>query len=680
MGISGRYEAQGRHPEHKREVLHLRVDVDQVSGGGPVTNWISGDIFVQNALDRQRGRHVFSWRMKVAPLEGNDKAIPRQVPFRSDGPATQLVSESDGFSVPVTVDINQKEGQTDFACTVTVTMSDGIHTFDGSRKGLEFRTLELGVAFCTGGFRHPDCDLTLAGPSERLRKLRLEKSFAEAGVALTQQPPVAVKDTSLSDGAEGWTTAELHASLEAQLAKLDRDSDWPRWFLCGLLADRHAEGDLGVMFDEESPNRQGFAVFQNHSVGPPFPKAGDFGPANTKALRLYFFTWMHEIGHGFNLQHSNLKSRPRALSWMNDDDALKSAHDFWEKFEFSFDAEELVHLRHGNWKEVVMGGLPLARGGHLRESSSILDCSPAVLDQSAPAPPVRVVLDHGGYFDLMRPVTIHVELQNGSDKGLPISTDLSPESGSLAVLIRRPDGRTVEYVPPVRRFRQHESATLAPRTSRGQLLHLMFGRDGFYFDNPGQYILRAVYVGQGTDFIVSNPLRIRVGFPPTATLDRLAQDFFAPDVGRCLYFGGSPYLDKALNLLTSLALSQLTHGDGNAKGSSLLGADIARVVADGIGKRFRYITADGTIKKIDGRPKDAVTLTQAALAAYESAGAPAKNPLYDQLRKTRNEWTNVAAGTVDWTESTAEDVARKMREHAAELVRKSRLRYPHLPW
>jgi hypothetical protein len=668
MGISGRYEAHGRDP-HTREVLHLRVDVDRASSGAPVTNWISGDIFERNQLDPDRGKHVFSWRIEVPPSDTAEASGSRPLPFAFTGRATRLVSEMPGAPLPVSVEIRERNGPGDLVCIVGVAMADGLHTYEGHWQGPEFRTLDLAVAFCTTTFRNPDCDLIPppAAVGVAPRQLRLVKAFAEVGVALKQVPPVPVTDLSNSDKTEGWTTSELHASLEAQLVsrKLDKESDWPRWFLWGLLADKHATGALGVMFDEKEPNRQGFAVFQRHNQ-PQLPQPGvAVGAEHVKALRLYFFSWMHEIGHGFNLRHSNEKSRAGALSWMNDEGALKHPT-FWNDFQFGFETDEIVHIRHGDWREVVMGGLPLGRGGHLRESRHVLDGSPAVLNESAPPAPLRVTLNDGGYFDLMRPVTILVGLENQSDKPLPIRTDLSPEGGGLVVLIRRPDGRTVEYVPPVRMFRENEETSLLPGKSHGQMLHLTYGRDGFYFDAPGQYVLRAVYVGDGSNFIVSNLLRVRIGVP-TPALDRLAQDFFTPDVGRCLYFGGSasPYLRKAMGWLVAVAQNELGRSDANGH-RSWLGADIARVIAKGVATPFRYIDEENKIRRIAGQPALVAELTDAALQVYRSAENFARNPRYHQLVETREVLASAGAAAVGLIE-TLDDV-KGIREKARKLL------------
>src|SRR4029450_9635949 len=66
-----------------------------------------------------------------------------------------------------------------------------------------------------------------------------------------------------------------------------------------------------------------------------------------------------------------------------------------------------------------------------------------------------------------------------------------------------------------------------------------FGKYGFYFDEPGQYLVRAVYQGTGALMPPPNPWRLRIGTPPGREQDRLGQDYFSHQVGMSLYLGGS---------------------------------------------------------------------------------------------------------------------------------------------
>jgi hypothetical protein len=87
--------------------------------------------------------------------------------------------------------------------------------------------------------------------------------------------------------------------------------------------------------------------------------------------RRLLFTYVHEIGHCFNLLHpwdryqKNSPSRETlhsSLSWMNLPEKYYSAKEyygedrFWKKFQFEFDDSELMHLRHGFRNNVIFGG------------------------------------------------------------------------------------------------------------------------------------------------------------------------------------------------------------------------------------------------------------------------------------------------------------------------------------
>src|SRR5690606_27938231 len=85
----------------------------------------------------------------------------------------------------------------------------------------------------------------------------------------------------------------------------------PQWAVW-LLAARKATSSslLGIMFDYtgNAPHRQGCAVFQDSLRN--YFSGSDYN-------RNLLYTYVHELGHAFNLLHSWDKSRPDSLSWMN---------------------------------------------------------------------------------------------------------------------------------------------------------------------------------------------------------------------------------------------------------------------------------------------------------------------------------------------------------------------------
>ncbi len=92
-------------------------------------------------------------------------------------------------------------------------------------------------------------------------------------------------------------------------------------------------------------------------------------------------TYVHELGHAFNMMHSwqkNLASPPAPLgpngglgdlSWMNyawkyqpPPPAPGGENAYWADFPFQFTMNERVHLRHGFYRKVVMGANAFGTG------------------------------------------------------------------------------------------------------------------------------------------------------------------------------------------------------------------------------------------------------------------------------------------------------------------------------
>src|SRR5262249_6978687 len=94
--------------------------------------------------------------------------------------------------------------------------------------------------------------------------------------------------------------------------------------------------------------------------------------AGEPGTREELHTWIHELGHAFNLVHSWDKADvgaqlgPRGglgdLSWMNYsdkyqfDDSIQGSAAFWDRFRFRFTTNELIHLRHAFYNNIVPGG------------------------------------------------------------------------------------------------------------------------------------------------------------------------------------------------------------------------------------------------------------------------------------------------------------------------------------
>jgi len=231
---------------------------------------------------------------------------------------------------------------------------------------------------------------------------------------------------------------------------------------------------------------------------------------------------------------------------------------FWKRFAFRFDDEELIHLRHGNRASVIMGGDPWSSGSHLETPN-------LAMTQIEGQAPLELMIRSKQYFDLMEPVIVELRLRNLLNF-TPVAIDkrAGPEYGGVVVYIQNPDGHVIQYDPVMCAVGTPEMQMLAPAAAAPEQqgpdryskeIFLSYGSSDFYFDQPGQYRIRAVYQGPGDVLIPSEAHSIRIGVPASKEVDKLAQDFFTDTVGLALYLQGSrsPFLKKGTDLLQEVA-------------------------------------------------------------------------------------------------------------------------------
>lgn len=199
--------------------------------------------------------------------------------------------------------------------------------------------------------------------------------------------------------------------------------------------------------------------------------------------------------------------------------------------------------------------------------------------------PLEILVRSQQYFEFLEPVSIEIRARNLSEMPVAVSSTMHPEFGNVTIYVRRPDGRIVEYLPVSCKVAKDVLYTLAPAGAqdggdrRSRTVFVAYGRYGFYFDEPGQYVVRVVYHGPGNLLIPSNTHRLRIGHPKSESADRMAQDFFSYEAGAALYLGGShsDFLDKGMDTLMSMIGEQR---------NSLAAAKTAARIARGVGRPF----------------------------------------------------------------------------------------------
>lgn len=362
------------------------------------------------------------------------------------------------------------------------------------------------------------------------RTLSVVGAYAEAGIGMAPTAGNNVIDISAAGANASWSNAELHASMQKHFSLW---SDLQQWCVWQLVAQQHDLGPTlyGIMFDQEGKQRQGCAVFH----------AG-IGGATAEQLRLQLYTYVHELGHCFNLMHSWQKeyaspskpNRPESLSWMNYPWYYPKggAAGYWSSFDFRFDDEELIHLRHGFRNDVIMGGNDFTVGASLgREvmADPISDESGLVLSIST----------HQKSFALGEPVVLELKLKTTDTRGRRAHTWLHPNFGLVRVVISRPGGEVCAYEPLIDHLVGDRQTVLGVGDEIKDSAYIGYGKGGFYFDQPGQYRVRAAYAALDGSQVLSDILTIRVRYPVSEDDDKLAELFLGEEQGALLYLQGS---------------------------------------------------------------------------------------------------------------------------------------------
>lgn len=497
--------------------VELRVDVDRtrplrkVSGdfysvSGSTTSYVGS--FIVNTLAitstsaqitlRGLGSFTFSPGAPVVQV-----TIPRRLIFQPAAPATLQFFTTGGAP-----------GST-YSCELRSTFFRSVFLETDRVSNV---TTPVFSSYNTGS-------LPSGGPA---RNLSVASAFGEAGIEMI--PTTGSNVINVTEAGASWSDAELHASMVRHFSQFRDQPQWAVWQVACQLHDL-GPGLLGIMFDQAGLQRQGCAVFH----------AG-LGGTTPEQLRLQLYTYVHELGHCFNMLHSWQKSlanppgvdRPSSLSWMNYPWRFPGGPAaFWNGFAFQFDDAELLHIRHAFRNNVVMGGNPFATGSALIDPDIMADL---VEDNSRLE--FEIKPSHRAYA-LGEPVVLRLTLQAADRRGRTVHPNLHPKAGNTTIAIAKPNGQAVAYEPYIEHIMAAQPVHLAEGETIDETAYIGFGKDGLYFEQPGTYRLRAIYHAPDGSRVMSNVVELKVRYPVNTEEQDLADLLIGEEQGALFYLLGS---------------------------------------------------------------------------------------------------------------------------------------------
>ncbi|WP_114953227.1 hypothetical protein [Sphingosinicella terrae] len=510
----------------------------------------------------------------------------------------------------------------------------------GYHRGVEFEYDRVSNAVAVTSVNthaHPNRPASL--PAENLT---IETVFRRAGFDVSVSPGGGVIPIGAAGPDAAWTDQEMHDAMQIHWSRFANKPQWAMWVLFARL---HVSGTSlgGIMFDDIGPNhRQGTAIFSHAFIAQ--PPAGDPAPA-AWVERMRFWTAVHEMGHSFNLAHSWQKSlgtpwialanEPEARSFMNYPYNVAGGQNaFFANFDYRFSNAELLFTRHAPERFVQMGNENWFSNHGFREAAQ----------HSHPDYELRLTTSRADdRFPYLAPPVVEIALVNRSERTRTVSSARISERGDFTLVINGERREARLWMPHMRHCGEGDDKVLRPGEAVYDSAMIASGKNGWDLAEPGRYCIQAVIEVDGQP-VYSNQLMVTIESPGSREEEKIAADFFTPEVGQVLAANGTRGLAKvtdvlaaaaelegnpvsqvaALALATPLAFDFKLLDEGSASGAGA-GADTrmgARDAGSGGGRRIEQYKAD---------PKAARKLLERAMGGKAGARGAAKPGSADSL-------------------------------------------------
>jgi hypothetical protein len=532
--VSGTY--RNATPATSGSILELRVDVD----GRRPQERLSGDLYTHFTFcGIPITFFTGSFVVEDVTEGGDSSAIVLSGPVIYYGDPTRTTD-----SIVVRIPRVGYFSPPAAACIEWFTNSLLVRSYASPKVSEYFRVATLEVDRFQGTVFPPELDPALdPSPSGLPSEVGVRETFLRSGVDLAVALDDVLNDPDSGDAGDNWSEAELHDLMED---RFDQFGNTLKWNLYAVIVPKFGDpgynsGYYGTMFDwggwqaGDAFLRQGCAIAETAIRG---RENGTLYDTSDKKDRLILQTLIHEIGHAFNLPHTwerTVNSDGASNSFMNYPWGYTGngggETQFWTDFRWEFDNEELIWMRHADRNDVIFGGRDWI-GNNLTA-----DLRPA-LEQ--PGTPLVLEIDAPDVFDIGVPVQLGLRLHNTTTSTVSVVDRLQPEEGMLRVIIERPDGEIVEFVPPVRRLMAPpETRPLQPGDVAAADIAISYGAKGHQFSEPGEYIIRVYFPCFPLGFLATATRRIRIAHPTTRASEELAHLLTGKEASTFLFYGGS---------------------------------------------------------------------------------------------------------------------------------------------
>ncbi|MGH2946830.1 MAG: hypothetical protein ACRDPC_11315 [Solirubrobacteraceae bacterium] len=432
------------------------------------------------------------------------------------------------------------------ACVHWLALGKIVATYACPKISEYFRTATLEVDRFQGTVFPPGIDPDIdPSPSGLPSSVSVRTVFQRSGIDLTVHHDDLLNDPESADPGDNWSEAELHDLMEA---RFDRFANTLHWNTYGVIVPRFGDpnynsGYYGTMFDwggwqvGDTYFRQGCALAEEATRG---REVGTLYDSSDKKDRLLLETFIHEVGHSFNLPHAwqrGTNADSASESFMNYPWGYTGGSggetEFWSNFRWEFDDVELVWMRHADRRDVIFGGRDWIGNNLSAYSRAEIERSHA---------PLELTVESSEVFDFGVPVTLQLGLGlvNASASPVSVVDQLQPEDGLTRVFIERPNGDIVEFVPPVLRHKAPpELKELGPGEAAYESIQLSYGAKGHQFADPGEYLIRILVPCFPFGYMVARAHRIRIAAPGSRASENRAHLLNGYPAAKFMYFGGS---------------------------------------------------------------------------------------------------------------------------------------------